>query len=139
MPDKPPLGRGGNPSRGARPDPGEGSGRLIPMLSVGHARRVSSLLLAAVVALALAATPIASNRARALSTELPGLSALLATGDLTTIRRGIATFAAVPTAAQASALATAGLDVQRLKQLPLALVSGPVGAMQTAVTTGAAA
>jgi serine protease AprX len=110
--------------------------RMVVSRRVGS--RILSLTLAASLALALASSPIANGRARAISTDLPGLSALLATGNLATIRRGIATFAAVPTAAQASALAGVGLDVQRLKHLPIALVRGPVAAMQAAVTGGIA-
>ncbi len=68
--------------------------------------------------------------------DLPGLSRLRAGGTPT--GRAIATFDAVPTASQIARLEALGLAVQPMQQLPLALVAGPVAAMQRAVTNGAA-
>jgi serine protease AprX len=65
-----------------------------------------------------------------------GLTRLLADG--TPNGRGIATFGAVPTASEVSALEGLGLTVQPMHHLALALVSGPVTAMQSAVTGGIA-
>jgi serine protease AprX len=72
-----------------------------------------------------------------LAALVPGASAL---GGLTPDApvRGIATFDAVPNAAQVAALQAVGLTVQPMKHLPLALVRGTVGAMEAAVGTGAA-
>src|SRR6187402_1471975 len=93
----------------------------------------------AALALALAMAFASLGPARAVPLELPtGLSQLLAAYQPTALVRGIATFAAVPTAGQASGLAALGLSVQRLHKLPLALVYGPVSAMQAAVTAGVA-
>jgi serine protease AprX len=52
--------------------------------------------------------------------------------------RGIATLDAAPTAADVAALRAAGLTVQPLEHLPLALVRGTAQAMAAAVQTGAA-
>ena len=95
----------------------------------------------AVLALALTlASGLAGTRAaRAADLAQPtGLSQLLAAYGAGTAVRGIATFDAVPTAAQAGALSALGLSVQRMGNLPLAIVFGPVAAMQAAVTTGGA-
>jgi serine protease AprX len=72
-----------------------------------------------------------------LAALVPGASAL---GGLTPDApvRGIATFDAVPNAAQVAALQAVGLTVQPMKHLPLALVRGTAGAMEAAVGTGAA-
>src|SRR5574338_598904 len=84
-------------------------------------------------ALLLAARPVGAVG------ELPiGLSRLVAAYDPTSVTRGIATFDAVPSALQVGALRTLGLDVQPMKHVPLALVRGPVSAMQLAVTAGTA-
>jgi serine protease AprX len=91
-------------------------------------------------ALVLALASAAAVRAPARAAELlpTGLSQVLAQLEPTALARGIATFDSSPTAAQAGALASLGLDVQRLRQLPLALVYGPVSAMQAAVAGGLA-
>jgi serine protease AprX len=52
--------------------------------------------------------------------------------------RGIATFDAVPNAVEVAALKAHGLTVQPMKNLPLALVRGPVQALAAAVDAGAA-
>jgi serine protease AprX len=96
---------------------------------------------ALVLALVLAAAPSGAGPARALDLlDAPtGLSRLLAVyDDPGTIARGIATFDAVPSASDSSALEALGLTVQPMEHLPLALVKGPVGALQAAVTSGAA-
>jgi serine protease AprX len=52
--------------------------------------------------------------------------------------KGIATFDRVPTRSQANSLRSLGLAVQPMKHLPLALVRGQVGMLQTAVRAGLA-
>ena len=109
----------------------------------GHSRRTGTWLAGALVlALAIAVSPFAARPAGALS--LPnaptGLSRLLISQtDATTVVRGIATFGAVPSATQVSLLEGLGLTVQPMHNVPLALVVGPVSAMQAAVTGGIAA
>ena len=66
----------------------------------------------------------------------PGLNRILAAHDLTAAIRGVATFEAIPTAAQVSALQATGLAVQPMKHVPLASVVGSVALMQQAVTNG---
>ena len=94
------------------------------------------------MALAALASPWTSGPARAVSVPgaVPtGLSALLAsTASATAKVRGIATFDAVPTATQVAALESKGLVVQAMRHVPLALVLGPVSAMQAAVASGTA-
>jgi serine protease AprX len=71
--------------------------------------------------------------------ELPiGLSRLLAAYDATSLTRGIATFDAVPTGVQVTALRSLGLEVQPMAHVPLALVQGTVAQMESAVTAGTA-
>jgi serine protease AprX len=108
------------------------------MVSRRIGSRIVLLTLGVTLALALAASPIANGRARAISTDLPGLSSLLATGDLGAVRRGIASLSGTPTSLQVAGLKSAGLDVQPLHRLPLALVRGSVASMQAAVTGGIA-
>jgi serine protease AprX len=67
-----------------------------------------------------------------------GLDRLDAASSPLTVVRGIATFDAVPTAADVAALRGAGLVVQPMKHLPLALVRGTVAAMDAAVHGGPA-
>ena len=99
---------------------------------------VVSLLLALAVAIAgvlATARPVVAIG----EGDLPiGLSRLLAAHSPTTVTRGIATFDAVPTGLQVTALSSLGLEVQPMKHVPLALVSGPVAAMESAVATGVA-
>ena len=100
-----------------------------------HARRVSAVLAALVLGVATASA--GARPVRAAELPLPvGLSQLLAAYRPAAVVTGIATFDAAPTAGQAGALASLGLSVQPLHNLPLALVYGPVSAMQLAVTTG---
>ncbi|HEX6127826.1 MAG TPA: S8 family serine peptidase [Candidatus Limnocylindria bacterium] len=96
-----------------------------------------SMLLA--TALVFAALLAAARPASAVGDGLPiGLSRLLAVYDPTAVTRAIATFDAVPTGLQVTALRTLGLEVQPMKHVPLALVQGSVAQMQSAVTGGAA-
>jgi serine protease AprX len=67
-----------------------------------------------------------------------GLDQLTAAYSPLTVVRGIATFDAVPSAADVAALKAAGLTVQPMKHLPLALVSGTVQAMAGVVAAGTA-
>ena len=96
----------------------------------------------AVVSLALAFAAFAASASLAGAVGLPdapsGLSRLLAAYDATASVRGIATFDAIPTAAQANTLKALGLSVQRMEHVPLALVFGPVSQMEAAVLAGAA-
>jgi serine protease AprX len=105
-------------------------------------QRADAAKTAAAAALALALTFAAAlggaRPAQAVTNAPTGLSQLLAAYTTSASTRGIATFDAVPTAAQADLLASLGLSVQRLNNLPLALVYGPVGAMQAAVAAGVA-
>jgi serine protease AprX len=96
---------------------------------------------ALVLALVLAASSPGAGPARAVDVlDAPtGLARLLAAyDDLGTVVRGIATFDAVPSGTDVGALEGLGLTVQPMEHLPLALVKGPVAALQAAVTTGAA-
>jgi serine protease AprX len=100
-----------------------------------HPRRLLAAGVTAAVfaagALGLAPTTKAATPVHA------GLDTLLGaapTGDV----RGIATFDAVPTAAQTSALRALGLRVQPMEHLPLALVVGPVATLGDAVAKGLA-
>src|SRR5262249_20693992 len=89
----------------------------------------------------LAATLAMSGaiNASAVSLDVPtGLGQLLTTYPPTTSVRGIAEFGTVPTSAQVASLQALGLVVQPMRHVPLALVAGPVAAMQAAVTSGAA-
>lgn len=95
-------------------------------------RRVFAAALA--IMLALGGLTLASTPERADPTI--GLERLLAGGS--GIVRGVATFDRVPTASDAKRLGQLGLTVQRMKQLPLALVRGDVSAMAAAVATGVA-
>src|SRR5918994_5448541 len=91
------------------------------------------------IALAFAAFAATAAPARAIDLTTPsGLSRLLAAYELTASVRGIATFDTIPTAAQADTLAALGLHVQRMENVPLAVVAGTVSQLQAAVLTGAA-
>jgi serine protease AprX len=92
-------------------------------------------MLAIALMVVASAIPGRAPATRAVGANLPtGLSALLASARAGTSVRGIATFDAVPTAAQQAALEGLGLAVQRMHHVPLALVSGPVTAIQAAVS-----
>lgn len=67
-----------------------------------------------------------------------GLDRLNAASSPLTVTRGVATFDAVPTTLDVSALKAQGLTVQAMKNLPLALVRGTVQSMNSAVQVGAA-
>jgi serine protease AprX len=95
---------------------------------------VGALILAA----AMAALPISARPASGLLETPIGLGNLLAAHGGTAVVRGIATFDTVPTATQVASLEALGLAVQPMRHVPLALVRGPVAAMQAAVTGGAA-
>ena len=111
------------------------------MYPVSHlSRRADLWRVAAAVALALLVGLVSVRPARAVDpgSHPTGLSQLLAAYGPQALVRGIATFDADPTAAQATALTGLGLSVQRMRNLPLALVYGPVAAMKAAVSTGLA-
>jgi serine protease AprX len=96
-------------------------------------------LSAAALSLAIAALPLETPVADPLPPiAQPGLSRLLEVYDATALTRGVATFDAIPTAGQVTALRDLGLVAQPMKHVPLALVYGPVAAMQTAVASGRA-
>ena len=97
--------------------------------------RLAALTCAAAVV--LASGPVnGSAHAQAPAPSRVGLDRLLAS-DVGSAR-GIATFSAVPTAAEVSKLRNLGLVVQPMQRLPLALVQGPVSALTAAVSSGAA-
>src|SRR6188474_3168421 len=103
--------------------------RQLPRLS---SRRIGAIALA----VALLISAIIPSATIAASTAPTGLSQILAVNSPTTVTRGIATFAAVPTASQVNALKDLGLTVQPMHEVRLALVLGPVSAMERAVDTG---
>lgn len=106
---------------------------------VRHTARATLLSLIAAVAIGFAAILAAPRPAGAVGEVVPvGLSRLLAAYDASAITRGIATFDAVPNALQVGALRALGLEVQPMQHVPLALVAGPVAAMQAAVNSGTA-
>jgi serine protease AprX len=70
--------------------------------------------------------------------QTPGLSRLTSAYAPAALVRGIATFAAPPSAFTLTALRASGLVVQPMKHVPLANVYGSVAAMQAAVTRGLA-
>ncbi len=101
------------------------------MLRRSAAVLVLALSLAAPAAPAAAAGPFTSPAA------LPGLTRLLATvGDPAAAVTAVATFQGIPSPTDLSVLSSLGLTVQGLRNLPLALVSGPMAQLQAAVTTG---
>jgi serine protease AprX len=109
------------------------------MSQAQHQRRIALGGAIGAMVLALAAATSGLAPARAVELPLPiGLSQLLAAYKPAALAVGIATFDAVPTAGQASALKSLGLSVQRMHKLPLALVYGPASAMKAAVTAGLA-
>ena len=80
--------------------------------------------------------PITAPAAPAPGSAASGLVQLLQANALTDITTGIATLGAVPTAAEVAALSALGLEVQPMRQLPLAILYGPTAAMKLAVTSG---
>jgi serine protease AprX len=105
-------------------------------------RRGGRLPIGIAVALlaAVLATPLGSRPVRAIDLGVPtGVSQLLAsTVSAAASIRGIAVFAAVPTAGQVTGLEALGLIVQPMRHVPLALVEGTIPQMHAAVTTGVA-
>ena len=101
-------------------------------------RTAASALLSFFLASAALTSVAAPAAALSLPSTPSGLSRLLTVYDPTASVRGIATFNAVPTAGQQGALEALGLTVQRLHNVPLALVAGTVAQMQSAVTGGVA-
>jgi serine protease AprX len=93
------------------------------------------LATAALAMLAFGAVALGSSTATAAQI---GLSRLDARFSPSAVARGIATFDAVPTAANVATLESFGLTVQPMQRLPLALVRGPVSAVDAAVAAGAA-
>ena len=97
-----------------------------------------ALVAALILAAAMAALPISARPTGALIETPIGLGNLLAGFGGTAVVRGIATFDAVPTPAQVAALEGLGLTAQPMHNVSLALVRGPVAAMQAAVASGVA-
>ena len=96
-------------------------------------------LAAAMLSFGTALVPVTATAVDPLpSVAQPGLSRLLAAHDTTALTRGIATFDAVPSAAQIAALRSFGLVTQSMRRVPLALVYGSVATMQGAVVAGLA-
>ena len=91
-----------------------------------------------VLAVLLACAGLAASRPvqGQLGIETIGLNRILAAHTATDVTRGIATFEAIPGAADVAALRQLGLAVQPMTRVPLAIVYGPVAAMQAAVTAG---
>src|SRR5688572_4053655 len=90
------------------------------------------------VATLLAAAPVAAQLLPPAGEPRLGLSSLLAAYDGAALVRGIATFDTVPSALDVAALQSLGLAVQPMRRVPLALVFGPLAAMEAAVATGRA-
>ena len=107
-----------------------------------ESRKRRRATLARAVAAACMALSLALSGAittSAVSLDVPtGLGQLLTTYAPSASVRGIAEFGAVPTSGQVAALRGLGLVVQPMRHVPLALVAGPVSAMQAAVTGGIA-
>ena len=101
-------------------------------------QRCAALALALVLTFATTSMGGSPARGSTLAVAPTGLSQLLAAHGPSVVTRGIAEFAAVPTATQVAALEAVGLTVQPMRHVPLALVLGTVGSMQAAVTSGAA-
>jgi len=104
--------------------------RLVALTCAGAAL-LSTAAVTTVTPASNASTAVTSSSATRL-----GLARLIKSGTPT--GRAIATFDAVPTAAQVAALRNAGLTVRPMKSLPLAQVAGPVSAMVQVVRNGTA-
>jgi serine protease AprX len=98
--------------------------------ALGAGSLASVFLIAALVGPNVGAASAASSHT--------GLNQLLAAKALSAKVRAIAEFSAVPSASQVSALNNLGLLVQPMQKTPLAIVFGPVAAMQKAVNGGIA-
>ncbi|MGQ0465194.1 MAG: S8 family peptidase [Sporichthyaceae bacterium] len=92
----------------------------------------------AVIAAAIVGTALPGPvSAHAIAEPARGLSRVLAlAGEGTAPVRAVATFAEPPDAAALAALGRLGLAVQGLRNLPLALIAGPVPLLQAAVASG---
>jgi len=107
-----------------------------------HRSRTKLVALTGTTVLALgvsgtsAATAVDVSSIETVTSVPVGLSRLLASGTPT--GRAIAAFDGVPTDTQVASLEALGLTVQPMKHLPLALVSGTVDELETAVLSGAA-
>ena len=106
--------------------------RLVALTCAGAALLSTA---AVTTVTAQASTASTTSTTSSVATRL-GLARLVRSGTPT--GRAIATFDAVPTAAQVAALRDLGLTVQPMKKLPLALVAGPVSTMVQAVRDGRA-
>jgi serine protease AprX len=100
--------------------------------------RPGAARVAAAIGLALLVALTSQRPVRALDLDAvpTGLSQLRTAYQPAAPVLGIATFDGIPTAGAANGMAALGLSVQRMHQLPLALVYGPVGAMEAAVSAG---
>jgi serine protease AprX len=109
-----------------------------------HRRRIAALFVGVIAVgttgLANASDPsiatISAPRTPTAGSAASGLAQLLAAHPLTEITTGIATLGSVPTSADVAALSGLGLEVQPMRQLPLAILYGPTAAMKLAVTSG---
>jgi len=99
-----------------------------------HRPRIVALALTGLLAIGIAPARATSD-APTLLGSLPGVSQLTDGAGPTT---AIATLDAVPTALLTQALGGLGLEVQPMRHLPLAIVRGPVAALEAAVTSGLA-
>src|SRR3954452_586043 len=101
-------------------------------------RRVAAAFVGVALAGATAAHAQASTPTSALPAIVPaGLTRLLASDPASAVT-GIATLDAVADTTTVGRLEAAGLEVQAMKHLPLAIVRGSVASIERAVTTGAA-
>lgn len=105
--------------------------------TVQRSHSISVRLAGAMVALLFACAYSATGPVTAQTVgDTPGLTRILTSHSGDQVIRGIATFAAVPGAADVANLRQLGLSVQPMKHVPLAVVVGPVAAMQATVTGG---
>jgi serine protease AprX len=94
-------------------------------------RRLTGAVLAVVIAGGFIATrPIAAQT----GSDAAGLNRILSVYTGSAVIRAVATFPAVAGAVDVANLRQLGLAVQPMKHVPLAIVVGPVSAMQAAVT-----
>lgn len=110
---------------------------MRPMPVMRGPRLPSVVAVALALAFASLSFGIRSTSALSLTDAPTGLSRLLAANPTGSVR-GIATFGSAPSALQLSALKGLGLAVQPMRHVPLALVVGPVAALEAAVTGGIA-
>jgi serine protease AprX len=93
-------------------------------------------LLLGLVAVLAALVPGTAGASLPAGEPTVGVDRLAAGHSSLAVVRGIATFDTAPTALDIAALQSHGLTVQAMKHLPLALVRGTVGSMQSAVALG---